>query len=36
MYELTVFHFMSDKLNLYSDIGNIIAFKTESKNAILI
>ncbi|MEJ7525633.1 hypothetical protein WL578_12660, partial [Staphylococcus epidermidis] len=23
MNELTVYHFMSDKLNLYSDIGNI-------------
>ncbi|MDK8289679.1 MAG: hypothetical protein QP784_10225, partial [Staphylococcus lugdunensis] len=22
MNELTVYHFMSDKLNLYSDIGN--------------
>ncbi|MCD0910690.1 glutamine amidotransferase, partial [Staphylococcus aureus] len=25
MHELTIYHFMSDKLNLYSDIGNIIA-----------
>lgn len=31
MYELTVFHFMSDKLNLYSDIGNIIALKQRAK-----
>ena len=31
MNELTVYHFMSDKLNLYSDIGNIIALKTKSK-----
>ncbi|MCL7623069.1 hypothetical protein M8380_08300, partial [Staphylococcus aureus] len=23
MHELTIYHFMSDKLNLYSDIGNI-------------
>lgn len=31
MNELTVYHFMSDKLNLYSDIGNIIALKQKSK-----
>ena len=31
MYELTVFHFMSDKLNLYIDIGNIIALKQRAK-----
>ena len=34
MYELTVFHFMSDKLNLYSDIGNIIALKQRAKRNI--
>ena len=31
MNELTVYHFMSDKLNLYSDIGNIIALKQRAK-----
>ena len=31
MYELTVFFFLSDKLNLYSDIGNIIALKQRAK-----
>ncbi|QLK86394.1 type 1 glutamine amidotransferase [Staphylococcus sp. 17KM0847] len=31
MYELTVFHFMPDKLNLYSDIGNIMALKYRAK-----
>ena len=32
MNELTVYHFMSDKLNLYSDIGNIIALRQRAKN----
>ena len=32
MNELTVYHFMSDKLNLYSDIGNIMALKQRAKN----
>ena len=31
MNELTVYHFMSDKLNLYSDIGNIIALRQRAK-----
>ncbi|REI11870.1 type 1 glutamine amidotransferase [Staphylococcus felis] len=31
MYELTVYHFMPDKLNLYSDIGNIMALKFRAK-----
>lgn len=31
MNELTVYHFMPDKLNLYSDIGNIIALKQRAK-----
>ncbi|MBI5974737.1 type 1 glutamine amidotransferase [Staphylococcus canis] len=31
MYELTVYHFMPDKLNLYSDIGNIMALKYRAK-----
>ncbi|UXR77744.1 MULTISPECIES: glutamine amidotransferase [unclassified Staphylococcus] len=31
MHELTVFHFMPDKLNLYSDIGNIMALKYRAK-----
>ncbi|OMG43765.1 glutamine amidotransferase, partial [Paenibacillus macerans] len=31
MNELTVYHFMSDKLNLYSDIGNIMALKQRAK-----
>ncbi|MFY0486603.1 glutamine amidotransferase, partial [Staphylococcus haemolyticus] len=31
MNELTVYHFMSDKLNLYRDIGNIIALKQRAK-----
>ncbi|MCU5746215.1 glutamine amidotransferase [Staphylococcus sp. SQ8-PEA] len=31
MNELTIFHFMPDKLNLYSDIGNIIALKQRAK-----
>lgn len=31
MNELTVFHFMPDKLNLYSDIGNIMALKQRAK-----
>ncbi|WP_341775174.1 glutamine amidotransferase [Staphylococcus hyicus] len=31
MYELTIFHFMPDKLNLYSDIGNIMALKYRAK-----
>lgn len=31
MHELTVYHFMSDKLNLYSDIGNIMALKLRAK-----
>ena len=30
-HELTIYHFMSDKLNLYSDIGNIIALKMRAK-----
>ena len=30
-HELTIYHFMSDKLNLYSDIGNIIALKIRAK-----
>ncbi|HLR18695.1 MAG TPA: glutamine amidotransferase [Staphylococcus sp.] len=30
MNELTVYHFMPDKLNLYSDIGNIIALKQRA------
>ena len=34
MNELTVYHFMSDKLNLYSDIGNIIALKQRAKKKI--
>ena len=34
MNELTVYHFMSDKLNLYSDIGNIIALKQRAKRNI--
>lgn len=34
MNELTVYHFMSDKLNLYSDIGNIIALKQRAKREI--
>ena len=29
--ELTVYHFMPDKLNLYSDIGNIIALRQRAK-----
>lgn len=29
--ELTVFHFMPDRLNLYSDIGNIMALKYRAK-----
>ncbi len=35
MHELTIYHFMSDKLNLYSDIGNIIALDNVLKNEIL-
>ena len=35
MHELTIYHFMSDKLNLYSDIGNIIALRQRAKNVIL-
>lgn len=31
MHELTIYHFMSDKLNLYSDIGNIIALRQRAK-----
>ena len=31
MNELTVYHFMPDKLNLYSDIGNIIALRQRAK-----
>ncbi|EKU46841.1 type 1 glutamine amidotransferase [Staphylococcus massiliensis] len=31
MNELTIYHFMTDKLNLYSDIGNIIALKQRAK-----
>ena len=31
MKELTIYHFMPDKLNLYSDIGNIIALKQRAK-----
>ena len=31
MNELTLYHFMTDKLNLYSDIGNIIALKQRAK-----
>ena len=31
MNELTIYHFMPDKLNLYSDIGNIIALKQRAK-----
>ncbi|MBA8772779.1 type 1 glutamine amidotransferase [Staphylococcus coagulans] len=31
MHELTVYHFMPDKLNLYSDIGNIMALKYRAK-----
>ncbi|MGJ5713304.1 type 1 glutamine amidotransferase [Staphylococcus auricularis] len=31
MNELTVYHFMPDKLNLYSDIGNIMALKQRAK-----
>ena len=34
-HELTIYHFMSDKLNLYSDIGNIIALKIRAKKEIL-
>ena len=34
MNELTVYHFMSDKLNLYSDIGNIIALRQRAKRNI--
>ncbi|SUK56065.1 CobB/CobQ-like glutamine amidotransferase domain-containing protein [Staphylococcus aureus] len=30
MHELTIYHFMSDKLNLYSDIG-ILLLKTTCK-----
>ena len=36
MNELTVYHFMSDKLNLYSDIGNIMALKQRAKKNIKI
>ena len=36
MNELTVYHFMSDKLNLYSDIGNIMALKQRAKRNIKI
>ena len=35
MNELTVYHFMSDKLNLYSDIGNIIALRQRAKKKYL-
>ncbi|MGT0185999.1 type 1 glutamine amidotransferase [Staphylococcus aureus] len=28
---MTIYHFMSDKLNLYSDIGNIIALRQRAK-----
>lgn len=31
MYELTVFHFMSDKLNLYSDIEILLLLKQRAK-----
>lgn len=31
MNELKLYHFMTDKLNLYSDIGNIIALKQRAK-----
>lgn len=31
MNELTVYHFMSDKLNLYSDIGKYYCTQTKSK-----
>ena len=34
MHELTIYHFMSDKLNLYSDIGNIIALRQRAKRNI--
>jgi CobQ-like glutamine amidotransferase family enzyme len=31
MNELNIYHFMPDKLNLYSDIGNIIALRQRAK-----
>ncbi|MDN8820429.1 glutamine amidotransferase, partial [Staphylococcus aureus] len=31
MNELTIYHFMSDKLNFYCDIGNIIALRQRAK-----
>lgn len=31
MHKLKLYHFMPDKLNLYSDIGNIIALKQRAK-----
>lgn len=31
MHQLTVYHFLPDKLNLYSDIGNILALKQRAK-----
>lgn len=36
MHELTVYHFMPDKLNLYSDIGNIMALKYRAKSVVFI
>ena len=31
MSSIKIFHFMPDKLNLYGDIGNIIALKQRAK-----